>query len=262
MKWIVTYLDGLDIVPQHVGRQTSKEMCIHFRHITKMKNLNQLTDTEFDRIINDSEVVRFCVVRNPYSRLVSAWAEKIRLREPGFDFVWKGVAKYTNSQIENYPKFVDFANWVVDTNPRYDANLHWQPMTLLLLPDLINYNLTIKTENIASGLEAVLKQRKFSEKAEDLLKKYRTNVSLPVDWKSLYCEELANKVYNYYQEDFQRFNYDRDSWKEASKPSHAKSAITSTQAIEESAIKAIQSRNQIINALAIKNQQLAKQIKK
>jgi hypothetical protein len=213
MKNIMCYLDGVVPPRKHVGKESSFAMAIHNRGVNPVKNLDSVGDV--DAYLNRPDAVRFCIVRNPYARLASAWADKIRQREPGYKNVWKKInifhAKPMSEQL-SCPSFKEFVLWVVNAQNPQNCNIHWRAMHKLLHPDLMNYTHVLKTENFVSGFQEVLDAANIDESAEELLSTYRTNESLPIVWKALYTEELANLVYSHYQNDFDIYGYDRDSW--------------------------------------------------
>ncbi len=252
MKWVVTHLDGRDILPRHVGKETSRKMCIHYRNVSRMKALPDLSESDFDRILDDAAVIRFCVVRNPYSRLLSAWSSKIRLREPSFTWVWDKVAAHAGSDPDSCPSFESFVNWICETNEPALANPHWQPMTYQLLPDLVQYTNILHTESLEQELEDVLVKLGADASAKSILSRFATNESLPVNWRSFYNAELADSVAQYYAEDFRRFGYDITSWMNADGTATVAGDADNAnllQRMENTALACIRERNDVIHGL-------------
>src|SRR6267143_5329565 len=63
--------------------QTRRDMFIHARPNVPLPSLLDLDDRTQRRVLEAPDVLRMTVVRNPYTRLVSAWTNKILLCEPG-----------------------------------------------------------------------------------------------------------------------------------------------------------------------------------
>ena len=258
MKWVFSHLDGRQIRPVSIPRETSRSMCIHHRHISGVDSLASLNGSALQQILEDHEITRFCVVRNPYARLVSAWAHKIRQREPGYASVWDRVAAHFSTDRNDRPSFELFATWITETNTPRDANPHWQPMIYQLLPDLINYTHILKVESLTEGFDKVLSCIGFEGSAEELLKKYRTNDSLPIEWREFYTEQLASRVFEFYREDFEYFGYHADSWRsqQAAGNMHSRNQEQRLKEMESRAVDIITERNQVILDLSNKIRQL------
>ncbi|MDD2724502.1 MAG: sulfotransferase family 2 domain-containing protein [Methylovulum sp.] len=255
MKWILVDLENRHVPLRHFGLQTSREMIIHARP-HDIKNLMQFSEDERLRLLNDGKVVRFCVVRNPYARIASAWSNKIRQKEPELRNSWQRIAEYFGTDPEICPSFPQFARWVVETAQADHCNNHWHSMAHLLLPELMRYTHILHTENLEAEFASVLKIIAPAKNAGDLLKKHRINESLPIDWQSYYDEETAQRVAQFYHEDFKQFGYALDSWKPSPQTlSLAEEVIhlrKQLARLENSALEAIRARNEVINDLCKK----------
>lgn len=170
-------------------------------------------DKRFDLL--NGEVTRFCFVRNPYAKLASVWMEKIRQKEPGYAKYWAIVAKRFSRSADVCPTFKEFATWVVDNKHKKDTNLHWLPMKELLLPDIMNYTDIIKIEKVKLDINFIGQLIKKVVPIERENDNYFLNPSLPssLGWQSLYDAELAEAVADFYKDDFDWLQYDRDSWR-------------------------------------------------
>jgi len=74
MKWVLAVVERSTVSARVLGRETSMPMRIHHRENHGIKSLTHFDIDEFERLRSDSRVTRFCVVPNPYARLlVSSW---------------------------------------------------------------------------------------------------------------------------------------------------------------------------------------------
>lgn len=253
MKWVIAALENRQIQQKQVGQESNPAMVIHTRSSHRIKNLMQLTPTERLRLLTLPDLVRFCVVRNPYARIASAWADKIRQKEPGYAGVWVSVADFIGGDPAQCPNFTDFVRWVTKTQHPRACNPHWRSMVNLLFPDLINYSHVLHTENLVDELQPLLNQIAPHHDAKSLLIKYRTNESLPIEWQAYYDEETAALVAEYYKDDFERYGYSLTSWERKTKNQNAADELQLLRErlnqYEKSALTAIRHRNEVIAEL-------------
>lgn len=264
LKWILADLEKREVNLKHSGQESLAAMIIHGRSSHGIKNLTQIPDNQRMRLLTDNNIVRFCVVRNPYARIVSAWADKVRQKEPGYEKVWQQVAQHHGSNPQVCPTFPEFIRWVVETQEPNRCNPHWRAMVYLLLPELLNYTHILHTENLVCELQEVLDRIAPDENAGALLKKHRTNETLPVDWQSFYDEKTAAQVALFYQDDFHQYGYSLDSWRTDTKAISLIDEIDllkkKFQVYEGMALDAIRGRNDTIFELVKKKQVASKKI--
>lgn len=257
MKNIMCYLDERKPPRKHVGKESSFAMAVHNRGVNPVKNLDFVEDV--DDYLKKEEGVRFCIVRNPYARLASAWADKIRQREPGYKETWLKINNYvgkSEAELNSCPTFGEFVLWVVNSQDPDNCNIHWRAMHKLLYPDLVNYTHVLKTENLVSGFQEVLDAAGIENDASYLLERSRTNESIPLDWKSLYDEEIASLVYKHFLDDFVLYEYEKESWKnsitEFSCEKQLERYKKDYDKLYESSLEAIRNRNEVIEFLVSK----------
>lgn len=125
-------------------------------------------------MLSSPEWFRFCIVRNPYDRLASAWKDKLLSdNDPGYAWLRDEIRKAFGVGAEAPIPFrvsVDclVANEAMATDP------HWAPMTATMRPDIV------------------------------------ATPSMPL--KVLYDDEVAQRVYEHYGADFETLGYAEDSW--------------------------------------------------
>lgn len=248
MKWILAALEGKEITPCVAGDETDLAMCIHHKECRPLPALTDLDAKTAREVLESPDYRRVCVVRNPYARLVSAWADKIRQVEPGFEPTCRAILEHARrNDTDGVPTFKEFATWVVETNDPDNCDGHWQPLVKLLYPDLIDYNFIIRTESFRQDLARLFASMdvpdNFDWAAE--LDAWTRNVAIPVRWSETYDEALAARVADFYSSAFTRFGYDRESWRDLIARPDPDPAF-----VETAALMAIRSRNAVIERAA------------
>lgn len=255
LKRVLIDLDGYEIAYSQRGIESSTVMCVHDRAINPIKNISKCNSETIENLFKNPGVVRFCVVRNPYARIVSAWADKVRQKEPGYSIMWQKIASYFGYSPSVSPSFANFVKFITDIEKVNNCNIHWRGMTYLLLPDLIKYTHILHTESLSADLAQVFNVISPDLDSEIILKKFKTNECLPVNWRDYYDEEIANRVAGFYKEDFQQFGYSLDSWKKDKQQSVETVEFFKQRLIELEtiALEAIRNRNDAIFDLSHRN---------
>jgi hypothetical protein len=198
-----------------LGRTLRSDWEAHKRKPSGLKSPKRVGLTIFHRLATDPRALRFAFVRNPYARLVSCWLNKFR--EVPLTPAKPAVDSYLAWRQQNDPSlpegptntlsFDEFINFAAMTaQDRVDA--HWHLQTGLLEMPGIELNLVGKVESFERDFMRVLDH----VQASDGLRADATkpaNVSDPIDWRSYYTNELANRVHKAYELDFDRFQYSR-----------------------------------------------------
>jgi len=148
---------------------------------------------------------KFTVVRNPFSRVLSAYLEKIvqsELESHAKDAVFSRLRRPHNSKVE----FEDFCQYLMDGGLNDDP--HWIPQyrfTCLLGANGLDFvgkfeTLESDLRNIVSSIFPDYKLQEYQS-----VRLHRTGASDKLfDYYTPKCEEM---VRNLYQEDFRLFNY-------------------------------------------------------
>ncbi len=134
--------------------------------------------------------------RNPYARVVSAYFDKVHNPRNTL---------YYDSQLSSLEKFVD--KLYNDSEFLYGDD-HWKPQVTVLKDsqiferDIIKYRL----ENLADDLNAFSLIINCPQQKVINTKKRKRRYRKP--WELYYSDELREKVYSIYEEDFLYFNYE------------------------------------------------------
>ncbi len=174
--------------------------------------------------VPDRKIIAFC--RNPYSRIVSAYRNKIcsppapeqehwqwMRREIMFDAFRKNDSKTLFSDFANHIPFSNFVDFVSEFRPEA-TDFHWAPQINLINSDLIEGVQIIKLEELSDVLPQVWRETFGTE--IPISPQIKFNESNYSDFGNVINEESADKIYEIYKADFEFFDYTRDSWKEVS----------------------------------------------
>lgn len=200
------------ILSRLLGRCPSQDQ-VHRRRVSGLPSPFEIGPAKFHRLINDPATLRFTFVRNPYDRLVSAWADKFRARPlmPGNAFIdqYLALRAHIDPTLPGegadeipFPDFVTYATETAET--RLDA--HWQVQDdIVAMPGLV-YDVVGHVETFNQDIVPVLDH----VDADDAL---RRDARIPLrktshlSWQDYYTPELARRVRRAYERDFDRFGY-------------------------------------------------------
>jgi hypothetical protein len=203
------------ILSQLVGRRVTSFDQLHKRIYSGLRSPFQIGVPAFHWLATDSATLRFSFVRNPYERLVSAWADKFQDRYlvAGDSFIDKYLA-HRNAIDPLLPRgehrmltFADFVTFATATaGLRIDAHWGFQD-DILNMPGLA-LNFVGRTETFTKDIVRVLDHVHAD-------KRLRQAAVMPLrasphqSWPLHYTQNLADRVYRAYERDFDRFAYPR-----------------------------------------------------
>ena len=146
-----------------------------------------------------SKFYRFTVVRNPYSRAISAW--NVCVNVDPYATCYSGILKDKS--------FLEFAKWLNDFKDPGRAGYVVEPMYKWLKPSG-KFDKILHLENINDEFKELPFYNPSNTElvVPDLLS--RTDKS---DWKKHYTQEIADLIYEWAKKDFELYGYDRESWK-------------------------------------------------
>lgn len=184
-------------------------------HLRRTNGLTYAQAIERERLIRmlfaGPDVFKFTVVRNPYARLVSAYADLLQPDGDGRCRLQKEADKLLEIQRrldDARPSQCDRLSFetFVQLLPRLDEremNRHWQPQTIITMSGLLTYDLVARLETLDDSLPKIMSGLK-TDTPFDL----RLNASGETDPNDWYTPTLAAIVADVYADDFQRFDYD------------------------------------------------------
>lgn len=211
-KCILRYLDG------HENYLDAK--IAHDRRRSGLAYLSTLSDGE--DLIKNPSVPKLTCVRNPFSRILSAYLNKVKPfaydnatadRDPYFHMIFQSIDSYRKAVHPEFSvvNFICFLNWIESSGDSLAQNEHWIPQTEILGQGEVIFDYIGRFENILTDGPLLLSRMSCDiafpsqqavnfppTHANDLVKKYYTD-----------CEYDA--VRRIYAADFKYLGYDPKS---------------------------------------------------
>jgi hypothetical protein len=181
------------------------------------RRLADFETTEIVEMITAPDWFRFCFVRNPYDRLLSAYKTQVgNTWNPEYDRVKRAIKKTFRYPTDaggpqRIVAFRDFVRYLHEAEDAVRRDGHFNRQTNILMPDLIRYDLVGRFENFAADFECVL--RRLNAPPEILATASEVkNATYKLHPAIAYDRDLAGLAYDLYKPDFENFGYDPDSW--------------------------------------------------
>jgi len=180
---------------------------VHIRNFSPLLQLSQIP--KFEVYLKNKDFFKFCFVRNPYSRLLSCYLDKISttksLKEKQIILQAMGKEDY---EPEYQVSFKDFVG-VIENQSLLEMDYHWRPQTYLTCQSTIKYDFVGRIENFENDFDLV------GEKiSPDFKKYYSKELRHQTDANKLlneyYDQDLFRRVYDLYKVDFDNFSYNQN----------------------------------------------------
>lgn len=180
-----------------------------------VQKLRDFSVDETIEMLTSPDWFRFCFVRNPYERLLSAYKSKIGNgdRDPWYEHIKSEIRKFlgyedVEGERARLVSFRDFVRYVREAHP-FDG--HWCLQTGRLAREIIPYDFIGRFETFQDDIGKVL--GRFDARPDVIasaqtVRGQTARTHLPI----AYDNALADEVYAFYEEDFEAFGYSRDSW--------------------------------------------------
>jgi chondroitin 4-sulfotransferase 11/chondroitin 4-sulfotransferase 13/dermatan 4-sulfotransferase 1 len=139
-------------------------------HDRERGGLTYLSDLETaDEIVRDPTINKYTFVRNPYTRVLSAYLNKIRPFEgtasplghkDHFKKVYQAVEDHRLESLtaETEPSLYSFLHWLAHSGHVFTENEHWAPQTKILQLPVDRYDFVGRFENIRTDAKRLLKE--------------------------------------------------------------------------------------------------------
>lgn len=236
--------------------ESRRDMFVHARENVPLPSLVDLDDQTQRTVLESSDFLRFTFVRNPYTRVMSAWNNKVMLCEPGYEKIYlqiKGaLPPHYGKSLITFREFIEYISTQCDLRT---CNLHWRLQTEHLFLSALDFSFIGKIEQMADGLRRFQQHLGLSIASAGAAR----NVSHG-SAESEYNQFLADKVYSLYHSDFEALGYDRKAWP-APAPDTGDIAKKLTVPLEVFSDEIIE-RNLIISRLYEERDQLRAELRK
>ena len=257
MKELLRLQHGAPPIQLFVGKlmETRREMFVHARENVPLPSLVDLDDATQKEVLESDSFFRFTIVRNPYTRLVSAWKNKVVPCEPGCERLYLEIkGRLPDMHAKELIAFDEFVGYLQARGDLSEADPHWRCQVDHLFLEALSFSHVGKVEDMAATLARFQQHLGLAEP----FMMGRKNVSAPVGLAT-YNQDLADKVYSLYQEDFERLGYNRDSWRDGQSaiPTTPKAVIPEARFYDE-----IIERNLIISGLYVERERLRADLKR
>ena len=150
-----------------------------------------------------SDYLSFTFVRNPYDRIVSAYKYFRKLKKGHRWYKRNSIISDAANQM-NFKEFVyhipDFMKLMKREEGSFESGIHFQPFYYFIDEPVKHIG---RFENIQRDFIKI--RRSLDLPLKSLPK---TNSTNNLNYRELYIEETKNLVYNIYQEDIKKYNYE------------------------------------------------------
>lgn len=220
---------SVHIVNGPMGREADKDMWVHER--STLKEIPTISvDVEYPGY------TLFAYIRNPYARVVSAWADKILLQDIGYTSLDTRVPQDMKDVLEDFEAFV--------LSPRF-GNLAVSDAHFIPQQQLVNWS-TPDTLPCSNVVQIVLESSPPFQRLASLLNvpvpPQRFNQGPPFDYRSFIQNPAVRlKIESVYAEDFARL-HGRES-------GHLSPQLSLDPSFLPWAIRTIRARNYLIETL-------------
>ncbi|HKV52567.1 MAG TPA: sulfotransferase family protein [Gemmatimonadaceae bacterium] len=233
----------------HQSRQTRRRMFVHARANAPLPALTELDDAAQRELLEEPDVLRFTVVRNPYTRCVSAWRDKVYLCEPTVEDVYRavrgGAPDLGAKRPVEFPEFVSHVERTI--GPSSDA--HWRRQVDLTYPKAVGFTHVGQTEHLVPTMA-----RLYAHVRRDPPAAIPRENGAALVLGATYTESIVARVRAIYERDFSAFGYDPSRWPEDA-------AGTGRSIGLERFVDEIMERNVIIAHLYDEHARLASELK-
>ncbi len=179
-------------------------------------------------VLTAPDFLRLAVVRCPYTRVVSAWRNKVLLCEPGYEYVYrKALGANYSPHLQQPLGFEQFLNFVEAEEDLRICNPHWRMQVNLLLYPAISYTHVGKLEKLSETVRVI--EAHLTPKTP--LRLGRGNSTDGGAYKL--TSNDAERIYNLYAADFEAFGYKADSWRDLNRERDNPGFVSESRFIDE-----------------------------
>jgi hypothetical protein len=166
-------------------------------------------------MLRSPDYLCFSFVRNPYSRLVSAWKSKLARDDPQYDRLRASIREscgypFVDGERAGPIAFRDAVECLLGHPAAFDD--HWSRQVDVLVADVIGYHIVGRFERFGQDFHAILRRLGAPAQVIDIASQV-FNPTRPMALAAVYDPPLAGRVYDHYLADFETFGYRQNSWR-------------------------------------------------
>lgn len=178
---------------------------IHRKRVSPLKSPSIIGIERFLELLNNKNLFKFSFVRNPFSRVLSAYLDKIQKNTPEREKIIQRLGMDSNAEIT----LMQFLECISDT-PIRKMDHHWRPQYYQIFFELIDYNMIGRFENFVHDFELILGKLYPNQSPDKLkIKRYSPHsTQASARLSNFYTEHSIKLVQDIYKRDFDNFDYD------------------------------------------------------
>lgn len=185
-----------------------KMKSVHDRQSAPLLSPFQLPDDLFEEVFTTPKYFRFSVVRNPYSRLLSCYLDRI---VPGNGAAYRQLIRTLHRPEGATVSFPEFIRTACSQAP-FAQNNHWRLQVAEICADVVPYDFIGKQETFSEDMAKIWAHIAPNHPIPEFA---RANKSPSITGANsrlseYYTPELVALVRTAYQPDFERFGYPLD----------------------------------------------------
>ena len=180
-----------------------KEMDVHNRDFSPLIKPSQVLD--FDSLLARREFYTFCFVRNPYSRLLSCYLDKIAGNKPPKQSILDILGCKTPKEFFTPVSFTQFVD-AISKQSVENMNPHWRPQYYQTFQSTIQFDFIGRFETFSSDFDQVLTVVSQGDKPS-LEVEARHKTAAAEKMNTYYNDYLIDMVSQIYKVDFDAFGY-------------------------------------------------------
>lgn len=165
----------------------------------------QLGQVLFDRMVADRDVTIFTFVKNPFSRLLSAYLDKVKRKLPESAAIFAAAGKNFVEDID-FPEFVRLLRGQMEAGRPVDK--HFRPQHVQCGSGRIRLDFVGHVENFADDFRYITEHVGLPGTEIRTVNAHSTKA--PTLGADFYNDAVADEVLQMFRTDFEAFGYDKD----------------------------------------------------